>query len=233
VITVVLVGLDGSGKTTIGRALVDRLAPDAHYLYMGLNPDAATSSLPTTRFVNAIKRRRGTIRHGPDTAEVASAVRPRATRRAALAARRTAATANQVAEEVYRQLVMWRHLRRGEVVVLDRDFAVDFAVSGGGRNADRPLKRLHTWIRTHLYRKPDLLVLLDAPAEVVFARKGEGTVEWLRERRQRYLDHVGAALTMTAVIDVDRPVDDVVADVEAAVDRARSQLRGRGRRAPA
>lgn len=238
-ITVALVGLDGSGKTTIGRELAGRLAPSAHYLYMGLNAAAATSSLPTTRVVHAIRRRRGTARSGPVVEDVAPVPALRPARRALGAIRRTTATTNQVAEESYRQLVLWSHLRRGDVVVLDRDFAVDFAVSDGGPHADRPSKRVHSWIRTHLYRRPDLLVMLDAPAEVVHARKGEGTVEWLDTRRTRYLDYLRTAPVATAIVDADRSVEEVLADVEAlvvdAVARAepRRRLRSRGRRARA
>jgi thymidylate kinase len=37
------------------------------------------------------------------------------------------------------------------------------------------------------YPRPDLIICLDAPAEVLFARKGEGTPELLERRRQEYL----------------------------------------------
>jgi hypothetical protein len=39
-----------------------------------------------------------------------------------------------------------------------------------------------------VYPRPSELVLLDAPAEVLHARKPEGTLEALRARRQEYLD---------------------------------------------
>jgi thymidylate kinase len=37
------------------------------------------------------------------------------------------------------------------------------------------------------YPRPDLLICLDAPGDVLFARKGEGSPAMLEARRQEYL----------------------------------------------
>ena len=55
------------------------------------------------------------------------------------------------------------------------------------RVAGRCLRRIHGYNLRRLYPRPDLVILLDAPAEVFFARKGEGTLESIESRRQEYL----------------------------------------------
>src|SRR3712207_8707740 len=49
------------------------------------------------------------------------------------------------------------------------------------------LFRSHGFVLAHVYPKPDLVVYLDAPPEVMLARKGEGSVEALARRRGEYL----------------------------------------------
>jgi thymidylate kinase len=55
-------------------------------------------------------------------------------------------------------------------------------------------------------------VCLDAPAEVLFARKSEASVGWLEQRRRQYLslEHEVPAFV---VVDADRPLDQVYSDV--------------------
>jgi thymidylate kinase len=62
------------------------------------------------------------------------------------------------------------------------------------------------------YPKPDLTIMLDAPAERLHARKPEATVAWLERRRRQYLG-LAAVVPDLVVLDVDRPLDDVVADI--------------------
>jgi len=73
------------------------------------------------------------------------------------------------------------------------------------------------------YPKPDLTIMLDAPADRLHARKPEATVEWLERRRRQYLE-LAAVLPEFVVLDVDRPLDDVVADV---ADLIRSSWKAR------
>jgi thymidylate kinase len=60
----------------------------------------------------------------------------------------------------------------------------------------------------HIYPKPDLVIYLDAPAEVLFARKGEGTIAALERRRQEYLE-MRNLVKHFAVVDASQPEDDV------------------------
>jgi thymidylate kinase len=69
-----------------------------------------------------------------------------------------------------------------------------------------------------------LAIYLDAPAEILFERKGEGTLESLERRRHEYLE-LGQVLREFTVVDASRPLDVVtrdVADVIAAFGRSRS-----------
>lgn len=63
---------------------------------------------------------------------------------------------------------------------------------------------------------PDTFVVLDAPGEVMFARKGEHTEEILEERRQRYLD-LRDRYPHVAVIDATQTADGVLRDVSALI----------------
>lgn len=74
--------------------------------------------------------------------------------------------------------------------------------------------------------KPDLVVLLDAPAEVVQARKREVPLEETARQLAAYRA-LAATLPNARPVDADQPVEKVVADVEAAILR---ELGARARR---
>ncbi|MBA3233913.1 MAG: hypothetical protein H0T17_08210 [Propionibacteriales bacterium] len=116
-------------------------------------------------------------------------------------------------EEWFRQLVATVYSARGNIVVFDRHFFADYyhadvKSQSAGRNASG---RLHGWMLSHAYPKPDLVICLDAPAEVLYARKKEASVEWLEQRRQQYLA-LADVVPAFAVIDVDRSLDVVLSD---------------------
>jgi thymidylate kinase len=67
-------------------------------------------------------------------------------------------------------------------------------------------------------RKPDLVFLLDAPPEVVQARKKEVAFEETVRQRDAYRDLV-RAMPNGHIIDATQPVANVVADVERAIFR--------------
>jgi thymidylate kinase len=208
--TVALIGCDGAGKTTVARALECETELPIRYLYMGVSSESSNRQLPSTRLAHGIKRRAGA---GRDR-------RPGRMRRACRAGRSALRLANRLAEEWYRQLIAQAFVARGSIVVFDRHFLADyhaFDVAGAGRPLSR---RIHGWMLMHAYPRPDLLVLLDAPPEVLFARKGEGTLASLARRREDYLGLADALDRSFAVVSATQPVDAVVADVAGVVREA-------------
>jgi hypothetical protein len=97
---------------------------------------------------------------------------------------------NDDEERVLRQLLIGRLLRR------------------------HPVRRrlLFQLLLRRLLREPDLVVCLDAPAEVAFRRKGEFSIPHLEQRRAEYLS-LQARFPHFAVVDADRDLDLVVGDV--------------------
>jgi thymidylate kinase len=105
----------------------------------------------------------------------------------------------------------WRW--RGRVVVFDRH-GLDAAVAGrAGGTASRLRRRL----LARALPAPDVLVVLDAPAEVLLARKGEHDLVSLEVQRGRYralADRPGAVL-----VDATREADAVRREVTGVVWR--------------
>ena len=67
------------------------------------------------------------------------------------------------------------------------------------------------------------MICLDAPAEVLYLRKPEASVEWLEQRRQQYLS-LRDVVPALEVVDADRPLDVVIDDV---VERIRAHWKAR------
>lgn len=229
--TVALIGPDGAGKTTVARRLPEVLPMPVEYVYMGVNPDSSSHLLPTTRLVHAVKRARGTDSDTAGPRDPAAVERPARgpARRAVRFVRSSLRLANRLAEEWHRQLVAWRHVRRGTVVVFDRHFFADYYAYDVAHPGRRSLtRRLHGLVLSRLYPQPDLVVYLDAPPEVLFARKGEGTVESLARRREDYRDLAGVMKNFV-IVDAGRPLGEVTAEVAEVVvgfSRARTGARG-------
>jgi thymidylate kinase len=187
---------------------------------MGVSPLSSNYALPTTRLISRVKRALG---RNPDMAGPPDPMRAR-TGEGSLPKRLLATTkslfhlANRLGEEGYRQLVAWSLRRRGFITLFDRDFFADYfahdvANPAGARSL---ASRLHGFVLTHLYPRPDLVIFLDAPAALLYERKGEGSVELLERRRREYFqlrDHV----KRFAIVDASQPHAAVVGDVTALI----------------
>jgi thymidylate kinase len=120
-------------------------------------------------------------------------------------------------EEWLRQLVALGHSLRGRIVIFDRHFFLDYYHADVESRRRGPAQRLHGWMLERVYPKPDLVIMLDAPAEVLHARKPEATVAWLERRRQQYLE-LAPVVPQFVVVDVDRPLDAAVSEVVAVIE---------------
>ncbi len=225
--TVALIGPDGAGKSTITQELTRRLPFPTKYVYMGVNLEASRLLLPTTRLLLEWKRLRG-IR--PDMAGPPNPLRRQAQPKKGLKRflkelKTTLRMTNLMAEEWFRQLVVWGWVRRGHVVLFDRHFFFDYyAADVAGQEPGKPLiRRLHGAMLKRLYPRPDLVILLDAPAEVLFARKQEGTVALLELRRQEY-HRFQDELANFVVVDASQPLEQVVQQVTQIIVDFRQRL---------
>lgn len=108
----------------------------------------------------------------------------------------------------WRASVARYHASRRRLVVFDRH-PLDAAVAPGRSGVRRRLLASSV-------PAPDLIVVLDAPADVLHARKPDHSVVMLATMRQAYLD-LAARRPDAVVVDASRSLDHVVADVLAEV----------------
>lgn len=226
--TVALIGPDGAGKTTISQKLLESFPLPITYLYMGINSESSNRVLPTTWLLRKLRKATGapSDTHGPrDHRSLTSKPSGNPVKRAFKTAKSFASLGNKLAEEWYRQGLTWYHCRRGRIVLFDRHYFSDYyAYDVAPTSGTRPLaRRIHGYFLDRVYPRPDLVILLDAPAEVLFARKGEGTLELLEHRRRDYLQ-IREHVQNFAVVDASQPTDSVVRDVrERIIDFHRTQ----------
>lgn len=212
--SVALVGPDGAGKSTVSRALLESSPFPCKVIYMGDNLEACNLALPTSRLFRYLrKRRRDRNKTGAQTGGPLPATGGKSPRQILWAVARLA---NFLGEEWYRQLLSWSYQARGYIVLYDRHFLFDFSLDGVDSDVSPFERRLHRWILTRLYPRPSLAVYLDAPAEVLFARKGEKTPEELENRRQAFL-HQTTQFRNFVRVDGTQPPSQVCAEVSRLI----------------
>ena len=178
------------------------------YLYMGINIEASNYALPTSRLVEYLRKRGDKKREDRATASQPAPPRAKGSLRRSIWA--LGRLINRLADEWYRQIVSWAYQARGDIVLYDRHFLFDFLFEEPGeQHFDQ---RWHQWFLTHLYPVPDLVIYLDAPAEVLFARKREKSVEELERRRQTFLRQSAKAPRFVQ-LDATQPLLKVYSDV--------------------
>ena len=114
-----------------------------------------------------------------------------------------------------RYLIARYHLARRRLVVFDR-YTYD-AMLPAPRPLN-PLKRWRRWLLAHACPPPDLVILLDAPGEMLYARKGEHSPQFLETQRQNYLQ-LRPHIPQMVVVDATQPPDQVRREVTALLWR--------------
>ncbi len=224
--SVALIGADGAGKTTVARHLEVRQEMPVRYLYMGVSKSSSNRMLPTTRLMLALKRAAGRDDDEGGPPNPARQARPaRGWRRLLRSGKRALSLANRLAEEGYRALLATHYRRQGYIVLFDRHFYSDYyAHDIVGNGHQTRWRRIHGLFLNHFYPKPDYLILLDAPAPVLHARKGEGTVELLERRRAEYWQ-LREQVPYFSVVDATQPQEAVVQQVTDLIRNFQKQQR--------
>jgi thymidylate kinase len=217
-----LIGADGTGKSTQAERLCAQVGAPAIRIYMGSNPSAITHALPSTRAWTWVKRALGRQVHHAGPPELEPKSRPPLPLDRGLQNLKSLAVLGlRTSEDMYRLLLAKAYARRGYLVVTDRHPYPDYHAR---RVRDRGARSTGDWVRwgdrlygfllDHVYPHPSDLILLDAPAEVLHARKREGSLAAVRARRQEYLDMIEMLPDVqVTVVDVTRGEDEVLADL--------------------
>ncbi|PYV45069.1 MAG: hypothetical protein DMG06_03920 [Acidobacteria bacterium] len=222
--SIAIIGPDGAGKTTITHMLQASSSLPLKYLYMGINIEASNFALPTSRLIEYLKR----YRQKPSLSRPPDEPSEKSHENKGFAGKLWAAArlANHLADEWYRQMLAWSYQVLGYVTLYDRHFLFDFSLD----NRDDPTlplsKRLHRWCLTHFYPRPGLVIYLDAPAEVLFARKGEKTLQDLEHRREAFI-RLGKQVANFVQIDATQPLETVYAEVNKHIIRFCEKHRGK------
>lgn len=213
--TITLVGLDGAGKTTIAKLLMESSVRPMKYLYMGTAIGSSNYALPTSRLLHYLRKRRSQNL----AFEAQPTLRPLEKRSTRGRIGATFVLLHRLSEEWFRQLVSWSFQLRGFVLLYDRHFIFECAPSDVMEQARRRLSdRIHFWLLCHAYPTPKLVFFLDAPPEVLFERKPEATLEYLAERRRTYLQ-LGKQMPNFLRIDATQPLDEVLVEIQTHIDR--------------
>ena len=214
--TVALIGADGAGKTTIARMLLESSPIKMKYLYMNDSMPSSNIALPTARMAEYLKqvaRQRASknkklVKFQAEPAPNASI---RSTKRWDVFS--LVRLLNRMADEYFRQIISWIYLLRGYIVLYDRHFIFEIAHKIDDRPHHWPVAdRIHYWFLNNLYPKPNLVIFLDAPPEVLFSRKNEWPLEYLQKWSDIYLEH-GKTYANFIRVDAAQPLDKVHEEV--------------------
>jgi len=215
--SVAIIGNDGAGKTTIANRLIEDQVFPSRYLYMGFSTLSSNIALPTSYLARHYKLREYKKRVAKMTEEEKAKTTPShelhhgAPERGSLWM--IIRFVNRMIEALWRQLLSWVYQIRGFTVLYDRHYFFDAArFIRPNMHEIHWTKRLEFKIFSDLYPKPSLIIFLDAPAEVLFSRKGESTITTLEKRRENILA-MADRFENFVVVDAAQSEDKVYKDV--------------------
>jgi thymidylate kinase len=210
---IVLVGADGAGKTTIAKRLISQLPIRAKYLYMGWTAESSNFTLPTSRLIQTIRRfyekklKKNSVRFSIELESkyLNRKVFTSIDKQNSLVS--TIRLFHRLANDWYIQFISWIYQLRGYLIISDRHFIFEAAFIYYSKNDKQRLTiRLHRWLLDNVYVKPDLVILLDAPPDVLYQRKKEQTLDILKMRREA-LSNYGRKMPNSVQIDSSQPLE--------------------------
>ena len=214
---VALIGVDGAGKTTIAKKLIESFPMPIKYIYMGTSILSSNFALPTSRLIFYLKLRsyRMSARQlGSSLPEFISNhdLEYRDVKRSRIGA--TARMLNRMAEEWFRQVIAWCYRIRGYLVLYDRHFIFEYTPKSIDvqKHNQRLTDRLHLWFLDRLYPIPDLVILLDASLDVLLKRKKECPLDHL-QRHRKALREQAKKMANFVRINADQPLEKVYEEV--------------------
>jgi thymidylate kinase len=230
-LTVALVGGDGAGKTTIAKNLAKSLPFSVKYLYMGPSILSSDLALPTSRLARWVKirslQKADQIYLKTPRESISSHdfhYKPTARSSIWLAAR----LLNRLAEASYRQFLSLIYRLRGNVVIYDRHFLFDAIPdkrnSQGGKQ--ELFEHLEYVFLYYCFPKPNLVIFLDAPADVLYDRKKESSIDHLDKRRKAVLKQ-GEKMANFVRVDATQPLEKVVEEVTEYITKIRLRSKRR------
>ena len=123
------------------------------------------------------------------------------------------------AGQLLRQWAGWLqgayYQRRGRLVLFDR-YAYDALLPTRFRYSR--LGRARRWLLAHACPAPELVVMLDAPGDVLYARKGEKNAALLETQRRAYRGLL-SRLPRAVIVDASREAEEVRPEVTAIIWR--------------
>lgn len=219
--TVALIGGDGAGKTSIAKRLVEVCPLPTKYIYMGINPQAGEYSLPTSRLNFVLKQRNHKKLNGiskdVNDKDISSPYfeYSKTARGPVLTILRHL---NRLVEAWYRQFVSIYYQLRGYVIIYDRHPLFDTAPleKKSKSTIESRINNLNHWVFQYLFPKPTMSIYLDAPAELLHARKGESTPNYLDRQRSAYMKQ-GEKNRNFVYVDATQPLEKVFTEVQRII----------------
>lgn len=203
---VAVIGPDGAGKGTVVAALEDAIPVATQAVYLGLRTRRAAPSAPAAGT--------GSGAGGPSAPTAAGS--PGGWRRRLEPLLVTKGLLHHALTLARAYLGAWQ----GRIVLCDRHPLEALAIDPRTTRLARVIERV---VVRRVFPWPDRVIVLDAPAEVMFARKQEHGVERIERWRQCYRHALAGRGTKT--VDTSGSIDDAVRAASQVVWEALAERR--------